>query len=610
MLETWLESAPAVHLWLSRLLGKSIPGMEDLESYWEGWSESTRPALPATFLLAGRDEAKKAVEGWLSQAETTVFGIQSENRKEAAAFFTAVVQQLPDELRNQVLASAVVVHTQEAWDHLSVSDSPLLMVPLFDASESMTRATKNGHRVMVPLDTLGVGLRHSCSLPRLSRDRVKEVLISAGFENDEAYQLAGLARRSIMSFRRKLAAEGSVKAPEWAQPQHARDLLPAMLAGTWNEAKEGDRKVLTEFAQEPYESYKNRLQPWTLCEDPPVRFVGDVWYVVSREDIWRSLSQSITKEDLERMVSAVNEVLGTPLPKYELPDDKQFMSNILGHEAPHSSQLRRGLADSLAIMGARGGDLPVSRGVTMDHYAARIVRDLLAKAATDWKIWASLQNTLKCLAEAAPEELLSALENSLQGDPPVLSNLFRDKDADWFVSPAHTGLLWALETMAWSEDLLPRVVLILARLCLIDPGGQWANRPSASLRTIFLPWHHQTSASVDSRLGTIDLIRKRVPSASWPFLKSLLPQNHDVGLNSQKPKWREWALKARRPTNGDYWTIVVGVVQRMLEDVGTDGEKWSDLIEAMDVLPDDQFDQIVGQLSSLDCNPPALSASQ
>ncbi|MFH1033230.1 MAG: hypothetical protein V1806_01870 [Pseudomonadota bacterium] len=600
MLETWLESAPAVHLWLSRLLGKSIPGMEDVESYWEGWSESTRPALPATFLLAGRDEGKKAVEDWLSEAGATVFGIQSENRKEAAAFFAAVVQQLPDELRHKVLASAVVVYTQEAWDHLSASTSPLLIVPLFDVSESMTRATKNGHRVIVPSDALGAHLKRSCLLPRLSREGIKEVLISAGFEHDAAYQLAGLARRSIMSFRRKLAADGSVKAPEWAKPQQARDLLPAMLAGTWNEAKEGDCKVLSELAQEPYESYKQRLQPWTLCDDPPVRFVGGVWYVVSREDIWRNLSLIITKEDLDRITSAVNEVLGTPLPKYELPDDKHFMADILGYEAPHSSHLRKGLADSLAIMGARSSDLPVFRGVTIGHYAERIVRDLLAKAASDWKTWASLQNMLECLAEAAPEELLLALESSLQGDPPVLSDLFRDQNGDWFISPSHTGLLWALETMAWSEDLLPRVVLILARLCLIDPGGQWANRPSASLRTIFLPWLHQTSASVDSRLGAIDLIRERVPSASWALLKSLLPKNHDIGNYNQKPKWREWALDARRPTRGDSWTVITGVLLRMLQDVGTDGEKWCDLIEAMHILPDGQFDQIVAQLSNLD----------
>lgn len=602
MLETWLESAPAVHLWLSRLLGKSVPGMEGLESYWESWSEATRPALPATVLLAGRDEAKKAVEDWLSQDGTTIFGIQGENRKEAAAFFAAVVQQLPDELRHQVMASAVVVHTQEAWDHLSASNSPLLMVPLFDASESMARATKNGHRVIVPLDTLSAGLRACCLLPRLSREGVKDALISVGIEHGEAYQLAGLARRSIMSFRRKLAADGSVKAPEWAQPQQARDLIPAMLAGTWNEAKEGDRKVLTELAQEPYENYKKKLQPWTLCDDPPIRFVGDVWYVVSREDIWRNLSLYITREDLDRMASAVDEVLGTPLPKFELPDDKHFMANILGHEAPHSGRLRKGLADSLAIMGARSNDLSVSRGVTMGQYAERIARGLLANAATDWKIWASLQGMLECLAEAAPEELLSALENSLQGDPPVLLNLFRDKDADWFVSPSHTGLLWALETMAWSEDLLPRVVLILARLCLIDPGGRWLNRPSASLRTIFLPWLHQTSASMDSRLGAIDLVRKRVSSASWPFLKSLLPHGHDIGNYNQKPKWREWAVDARRPTRGDNRTMVFSVVQRMLEDVGTDGEKWSDLIEAMHALPDDLFDQIFGQLSSLDAS--------
>ena len=46
-----------------------------------------------------------------------------------------------------------------------------------------------------------------------------------------------------------------------------------------------------------------------------------------------------------------------------------------------------------------------------------------------------------------------------------------------------TGLLWALETLAWHSDHLARVTVILGELAEIDPGGNWTNRPANSLAT-------------------------------------------------------------------------------------------------------------------------------
>ncbi len=50
-LETWLEFAPAVHAWISRLLGKD-PG----DTFWTVWRETTEPPLSTELIIAGRDE--------------------------------------------------------------------------------------------------------------------------------------------------------------------------------------------------------------------------------------------------------------------------------------------------------------------------------------------------------------------------------------------------------------------------------------------------------------------------------------------------------------------------------------------------------------------------
>jgi hypothetical protein len=60
-LETWLESAPAVALWLARQIGKAPDAIRDLESAWEEWSAATDPVM-----LPERDRRIDAEIGWRS----------------------------------------------------------------------------------------------------------------------------------------------------------------------------------------------------------------------------------------------------------------------------------------------------------------------------------------------------------------------------------------------------------------------------------------------------------------------------------------------------------------------------------------------------------------
>ena len=102
----------------------------------------------------------------------------------------------------------------------------------------------------------------------------------------------------------------------------------------------------------------------------------------------------------------------------------------------------------------------------------------------------------------------------------------------------HTGLLWGLETLAWSPQYLPRVALVLAKLARLDPGGRMVNRPINSLRKIFLWWYPGTNASQEQRLAALDLILAREPQVGWELLATLLP--HSVSSSTSptaKPRW-------------------------------------------------------------------------
>jgi hypothetical protein len=324
-----------------------------------------------------------------------------------------------------------------------------------------------------------------------------KILVESGIDEAKANELAGLARRSLTAFRRKLAQRSEVQQPPWARPAQAPDLLPILLAGAWSDAHEGDRQAVAEVAQVWYDQVAQRAIRWEHEEDAPVRRVGDSWYLVSKEDAWVNLGPFLTRPIVERFKDVVLKVLGTPDPSFDLAEDRRWMASALGHVPTYSPLLCGSLAETLALMGARGESIMVGTGMSARDAASDIVRHLLEQANRDWRVWASLAKwgALPSLAEAAPGVFLDVLEEELAGSPPVLVALFSVGGDSLFSYSPHTGLLWALETLAWSPEYLPRAALILARLARIDPGGRTANRPQNSLRAVFLPWYPQTTAT-------------------------------------------------------------------------------------------------------------------
>ncbi|MFQ5473570.1 MAG: hypothetical protein ACE5FA_11905, partial [Dehalococcoidia bacterium] len=463
-------------------------------------------------------------------------------------------------------------------------------------SVAIGRARQKGHAVVIPLGRADSTSSAVVEVPRLSREDVAKILIADGVAEKDARELAALARRSSTALRRKLAIVPEIEQPAWSRPENARALLPALLMGRWSSGSEGDRQVLATLAGKGYDEVHAELVRWSNADDPPVRCIGTTWYLTSEEDAWALLGRYLTVDDLCKFQKLAVDMLTRPDPAFDLPDDKRWMAGVIGEKPEHSGLLRTATANTLAILGARGHAIRSTGDPTLDTYAQLPLRQLLG--SNDWRVWASLP--LGLLAEAAPDEFLGAVDRGVSGDQPFLLGLFRDKEADMFASAPHTGLLFALEALAWSADHLVRVVTALAKLARIDPGGRWANRPLASLRSIFLLWLPQTTASLERRFRAIDAVRSRQPDIAWMLMKSLLPQQTDHSSPTARPKWREWApAEDVRVTFAEHVNGIRKLVARMLEDVGTDGTRWSDLIEAIPQLPREQYEATVGKLESL-----------
>lgn len=584
-LEMHLETAPTVHPWISSLLGKDPVATQDLETYWTDWAAATRPAISCDLVLGGRDETEKElIKGVAGPPD--VIAIQGDSRDEALAFLAASIQRLPEADRDSLFARSIVVHEPGVWRRIIVSDKPLLLVPLFEGADA-ARAVQLGHTIVIPLGKESTA-RHPIALPRVRRSAAKEALQGMGLPEERADALATLARQSLLALRRKLAFSPEVQRPTWARPSEVRTAFPALLAGAWVGDRTQDQDALASLAGHPYHQVEQDMTRLAQMSDPPIRHIGSIWLLASKDDAWALLHQYLTSSDLQRFEEVAREVLGR---------------NDAGGHATHSPILREGLADTLALMAIHHDAL--AGGATGSDRAARAIAAIFTAANADETSyhWASLSSVLPLLAEAAPDMFIDAVNAGLAGDDPVILRLFRDaSERDLFLTGSpHTGLLWALENLAWNAEHLSRVALILARLTrLTSLPPQIGNRPNLSLRGIFLPWWPQTSASLDRRLAVLDVVQDREPSVSWDLLIRLLPHFHDASHQTHTPRWRDWQGDREPGVNDSEWRRGIhALAERALSAVGADGARWSDLINALANLPSDVRNKMIERLFAL-----------
>jgi hypothetical protein len=609
-LETWIELAPAVHVWISRLLGKDPGDTRALDTFWMDWREATEPPLSTELIVTGREEAAQRIATQL-QGPPGVLTVRADAQHEALAFIAAALEQQPEDVRDEIFARALVVDSVQTWRQITLAEQPMVLLPTFTPVD-VVQATRQGHHILIPAGREIAESSGMVTLQRPSRQAAEEALQAMGLGQGRASSLASLASQSLLSLRRKLSRYPEVQQPAWASPGKARSVLPALLAASWDEALEGDQDVVAALAGHPYEEVAQDLVRYAHESDPPVRQIGSVWFLVSREDAWRLLARYLTKQDMKRFRDVILDVFGTLDPALELSVDERWMANAVGKSRPHSMHLREGLADNLALMATRADDTFLGGTSTGQDHATGIVAHLLRQANGDpsGQLWMSLTDVLPSLAEAAPDDFLNAVDTASAGADPLIHKLFTDTTQVTFTAhSAHTSLLWSLERLAWSPDYLSGATLALARLARLDPGGRLANRPGNSLRGIFVLWYPQTAASFEERLHVLDMLREREPTISWKLMISLLPKPHETADSTAAPRLREWKPEEREAsfTYTELWHATEALITRLLADVGVDSDRICDVVERIENLPPLVRTTVLEYLESLD--PAALDTS-
>ena len=581
--EAWSEVTPVTHAWLSEACGLNPYGLVTAQKWWDRWSSATAPRFPPEVVVAGRDEAASEIRERLARSGE-LLTVRGSSLDEVAAF-VASLAVAEESTNGGLLARTAFVDDVGAWRRLREHRSPLVLVALTEAVAEEF-ASGSAHVLVVPVPG---GSGADIELPPVDSLEAAQVLKDEGLPEKEADAAGRLSRLSLLAARRHLANKPELHEPDWGKPPVSRAVRRFMLLGRWNENSDPDRTIEERATAAGYDDLREEVAALGVGGDPFLARLGGTIGVVSHVDAFLVLRSSLRGDDLETLREVVREVLTEGDPRLGLPQDDRWRAPLLGKTRSYSSDLRRGLASTLALLGAYGDQTIDGAGVTGSEWAAWMVREVLIQANADGTclLWASLADVLPLLAEAAPSQFLEAMRAGTTGETPVLHGMFGDtEDGDPLsTESAHSSLLWALEVCVWSSDHFGVVVDLLACLDEIDPGGQLANRPFESLVAILRPWYPQNSVRPGQRLDAIDGMRDRHEDVAWRLLLALLPDGQGFARNISEPRFRDWKPKQVAVTEVEYWNFIDELYQRALTDVQLDLGRWPSLLEKVDRIP-------------------------
>jgi hypothetical protein len=590
-LEAWLEHRPAVSAWHSRNTLQLYPvdGIRSADEFWAHFVGQFEPPITDEVLLCERDPAAKRLIQDLLQPSNAV-SLVADSPDEVLAFAIAAIHKALADVRLFLEARTLVVDSTAAGRHLPLGGGLVLFLR-GDAAKSPQQFLSIG-TTLVPLGRHQPG----SATPVLGRPTgyaMGMAMRSMGLEENEALTLARGCGRSLTALAR-LIPGGASDPPAWLQ--RGSELLPAILVGAWDTSNSRDCEIVEHIAGRllTCRELERRLRPYLGHADPPFDLEGTIWKVRAPMDAFVRVGHLIAPQDAELLREAMRIVFANIEPD---PQPDEIVGLSRSKPNGYSEWLRDGLATTLLLLAVWSEIAHVNLGgESGQEFANRTLKELPG-LRTDPRLLTSLRDELPLLAEAAPDPLLSALEHMLEGAGDAILPIFKEHPALLHPTSKHTGVLWALETLAWDPDYFHRAVMVLARLAAIDPGGHIGNRPANSLAEIFVLWNPNTNASSTQRLTALEEILRTYPDVGWNLIFALLPSDGGVSGTTAKPRLREGGA-ADRPaiTYRELWANQAVVSEHATALAGHDFNRWMQLVPRIASFPSVERDRALAAL--------------
>ena len=189
------------------------------------------------------------------------------------------------------------------------------------------------------------------------------------------------------------------------------------------------------------------------------------------------------------------------------------------------------------------------------------------------------------------------LEDDLRKDEPALRQLLKPVPRGVFAHCPRTGLLWALECIAWNPDFLSRACIVLAQLSRIEIDDNWLNHPAKSLAGILRSWMPQTAASLADRKAVLAMLVKRFPPVAWELCVAEIRIGQHFAMDNYRPRWRSDATDVgdgvTESERRDFVQAAKGVLLSWQEP---NQSTFGDLVERMESLTQEEQSSVWAQI--------------
>ena len=583
-LEQWLEQSIPAQTQLREFQGGTLQEVATLGQIWLEWVGVTEPELPDDLFAAAADRHQAQLEKWLKELPASPFVVTADSVLEALAFLRCALKRLAQTCPG-AYERAVVIRSMAGFKTIPRTSSNFVAIVASSEVEAALAGLQKKTHTIIVRGRNTVSDDADVALDLLGYEPFREALRGIGLNDSRIDRLARESARSPTILRRRLAQVEAVKVPPWANEDAvARALIPLIFVGAWDSNAGADKEILGCLTNRRYEDVERTIGQLQTMDEPPIWSIGHLRGVVSKVDALYAAHRALTREDLENFLFAAELVLSEEDPALELPEDKRWAADLYGKSRNHSAALRQGLCDTLVLLAVHGNAFVGERlGVDLEAAVNDVVHRLLAPSAE--ATWLSQQNDLPQYAEAAPDTFLSIVEADLNSEDPKIAALFVPADTGIFGNCPRSGMLWALEMLAWKPERLTRITSVLAKLCAWKIDDNWANKPMGTLESIFRFWMPQTAATVDQRNRALETLTKKFPDAGWQACVDQFNPASRVGHFSSKPRWRTDAYDA-----GEVTTVGEGrqgqrkAVELALDWPAHDEHTLGDLVERLEAL--------------------------
>ena len=582
-LEQWLEQSVPAQTWLAERLGNRPDDVLSLEECWGRWAKVTDPELSQTLFAGSIETHKENLSNWLKGPPGRPLVVASNSEEESLAYLASALAAAG------VGDNAVVLRSVTGLGRATKSSSKFIAVLASPEVESASAGLHKTQHTIIVRARNAVEAKPDIALDLVDDTTFKKGLMEMGVVEDEVPSLSRASGQSLTILRRRLSEVPAIKFPPWAEDNAlTRKLIGLGFAGAWDSRSKEDQQILAcLIGDNDYEAIEKYVAELLNRDHSPAWAVGHYRGVASKLDVLYATQRLVTATDLEDFFLTARIVLSERDPALDLPESKRWAAGIYGKTRDHSAALRGGMCETLVLLAIHGNNLFRDRlGVDVERMVNATVRELLTPFAAE--TWASQKSDLPLYAEAAPDLFLDILEQDLQTEDPKILSLLKPASGELFGGGCpRSGLLWALELLAWKPERLPRVAALLARMSAVKIDDNWTNKPEGSLKAIFRCWMPQTAATVEVRCGVLETIVRRYPEVGWRLCLDQFDATASVGNYSHRPRWRKDAAGAGQPVSQqEIYTFARKALDLAIDWPEHDEQTLGDLVQQMHGLVD------------------------